>query len=108
MTDHTLPFDPESVTVDELPERLETIDDERSIHALQQADTRTTAAAHYERRVDAIRATETELTDEDRARGYTVGEWHGLPNYIALDGSMSTLDEAEIQHHVRRRGLIQE
>lgn len=45
---------------------------------------------------------------EDLARGYRITQWNGRPNYEALDGSMATLDEAQIRAHVRRRGLIQE
>ena len=49
-----------------------------------------------------------EVGSEDEARGYRISRWKGLPNYEALDGSMATLDERQIQAHVRRRGLIQE
>lgn len=46
-----LPFEPESVPVDDLPGALEGVGDEDVLHELQRVDTRTTAAAHYERRI---------------------------------------------------------
>lgn len=49
-----LPFEPGEVPVDDLRERLEEIDDVEALHSLQRADTRTTAAAHYERRIAAL------------------------------------------------------
>jgi len=46
-----------------------------------------------------------DFTPEDLARGYRVGTWNGFPNFEVLDGSNASLDEAEIQEHVRKRGL---
>lgn len=49
-----LPFRPTEHTVDELPRALETVEDVGAVHRLQRIDTRKTAAAHYERRVDEL------------------------------------------------------
>ena len=49
-----LPFDPEEVPVDELKKKLERVDVIGTLHALQQVDTRITAAPHYERRIKAL------------------------------------------------------
>ena len=100
-----LPFIPSDATVDELPGRLDQIDDIEALNALQRADTRTTAAAHYERRISAIMRERSDLTPEDLERGYRVTEWAGYPNYEAIDGSMSSLDEEQVKEHVRRKGL---
>lgn len=43
-------------SVKELPAYLETIDSVDQLHALQRADTRHTAAAHYERRINELTA----------------------------------------------------
>lgn len=49
-----LPFDPASVSVSNLEDLLAGLEDVDVIHGLQRADERTTAAAHYERRINEI------------------------------------------------------
>ena len=46
-----LPFPPGDVPVKDLAARLSDIDDVEALHRLQRADTRTSAAEHYERRI---------------------------------------------------------
>ena len=94
------PFEPKSVTIEDLPAALAGIDDEDVVHALQQADRRKGAAAVYERRVDAIRGSRPDLTDEDRDRGYSEGRWSGLPNFECLRCPYANLDEGQTQRHV--------
>jgi len=54
-----LPFDPHDYVVEkELPGALEEIEDMEVLHRLQRRDTRTSAAAHYERRIKALTAEE--------------------------------------------------
>ena len=114
MTD--LPFDPETVTIPDLAERLEGVLDEDAVHELQRADTRKGAAAVYERRVDAIRESQQlgssadpepeppADTDEDRERGYRITSWAGHPNYECLCGKFPSLNEAKvIQHQATHR-----
>ena len=55
----TLPFDPETVTVEDLPDRLEEVSDERLLHRMQELDTRITAAGSYERRLNDLRGKPT-------------------------------------------------
>ena len=81
---------------------LQAVDSEATVHDLQKADTRTTAAAHYERRVAELQAAAPEMTDEDRARGYRVTKWHGLPNYECILAPFSSLNEEEVQAFVKR------
>lgn len=109
-----LPFEPESVTIEELAQKLEDDDiDEETTHALQRADTRKGAAAVYERRVDALReeldsddadepevpAPGLEASDEDRERGYRITSWAGHPNYECLDCPFKHLDESVVIRH---------
>ena len=110
-----LPFDPETVTVQDLPDRLEEEDvDLEALHALQLADTRKGAQAVYERRVaeitepqdsdDAAEPIPAEPAsadddDEDRARGYRITQWAGHPNYECLDCPFKYLDEARVIRH---------
>lgn len=96
----TLPFEPASVPVKNLAGRLEWISDEETVHALQRADTRKTAAAVYERRVDEIRRTRPELEAEELERGYHVGRWAGRMNYECLACPFKHLDRARIIEHV--------
>lgn len=91
-----LPFDPPDVNVDDLPEVLAEIEDVETLHALQEADTRTTAAAHYERRVNALQGAAEEDLD-----GITIGTWGpGLRNYKCDFCGYASLDEAQTQAHV--------
>ena len=109
-----LPFDPETVTIADLAERLEEVSEEETVHELQRADTRKGAAAVYERRVDALRggsqdsepADELEpepepppATDEDRERGYRITSWAGHPNYECVDCPFKHLDESRVIRH---------
>ena len=98
MTD--LAFDPEDVKVDELAERLSSIDDTEAIHALQKTDTRTTAAAHYERRINELRLAQGDVSEEDLERGYRITKWAGHDNYECLNCPYKTLDRARIENHV--------
>ena len=126
MTNH-LPFEPGSVKIDDLAQRLEDVEDEEIVHALQRADTRIGAAAVYERRIDALReaqgseeaapeeaapeevapelSTPAEASesddhdDEDRARGYRITQWAGHPNYECLDCPFKHLDESKVIRH---------
>lgn len=41
-----------------------------------------------------------QITEEDRERGYRIGKWGDLPNYIELDGPLATLDEAHMKRHI--------
>ena len=112
-----LPFDPETVTIQDLPGRLEEDDvDEETAHALQREDARKGAAAVYERRIDALRESQdpdaaanpepedpepeaSRDTDEDRARGYRITQWAGHPNYECLDCPFKHLDESKVIRH---------
>ena len=113
---NNLPFEPGSVKIDDLAQRLEDVEDEEIVHALQRADTRIGAAAVYERRIDALREAqgsddaaepipaepESEAptdTDEDRARGYRITSWAGHPNYECLDCPFKYLDESKVIRH---------
>lgn len=55
-----LPFDPAEFGVDSgaLAKKLEEVDDPKVVDRLQSYDTRTTAAAEYERRINALAAKE--------------------------------------------------
>ena len=116
---NNLPFEPGSVRIDDLAQRLEDVEDEQIVHALQRADTRIGAAAVYERRIDALREAqgseeaapeeaapepstpaEPSADDEDRARGYRITSWAGHPNYECLDCPFKYLDEAKVIRHV--------
>ena len=111
-----LPFDPETVTIQDLAERLEEVSDEDTVHELQRADTRKGAAAVYERRVDAIRESrdsdevdesepeesaepEPAASDEDRERGYRITSWAGHPNFECVDCPFKNLDESKVIRH---------
>ncbi len=114
---NNLPFEPGSVKIDDLAQRLEDVEDEEIVHALQRADTRIGAAAVYERRIDALReaqgseevapelSTPAEASesddhdDEDRARGYRITSWAGHPNYECLDCPFKHLDESKVIRH---------
>ena len=118
---NNLPFEPGSVRIDDLAQKLEDEGiDEETTHALQRADTRRGAAAVYERRIDALReargseeaapeeaapepstsAEPASADDEDRARGYRITSWAGHPNYECLDCPFKHLDEARVIRHV--------
>lgn len=110
MSTDTLPFDPEDVPVVQLAERLEEVHDENLVHRLQRLDTRKTAAAVYERRVDELRslagpehvpAPEPEPAPAED-RGYRVTRWHGRPNYECTLAPFSSLKEEEVQAFVAR------
>ena len=109
-----LPFEPGSVKIDDLAQRLEDVEDEEIVHALQRADTRIGAAAVYERRIDALREAQSSEEaapepgtfaepasedDEDRARGYRITSWAGHPNYECLDCPFKYLDESNVIRH---------
>ena len=109
MTD--LPFDPETVTIPDLAERLEGVLDEDDVHELQRADTRKGAAAVYERRVDTIRESQDPEPEEpkepeapadpeeDRERGYRITSWAGHPNYECVHCPFKHLDESKVIRH---------
>ena len=104
-----LPFDPESVTIQDLAEHLEEVSDEETVHALQRADTRKGAAAVYERRVDELRESQDSedavepsqpaTTVSDEERGYRITEWAGHTNYECLDCPLKDLDESKVIRH---------
>ena len=114
-----LPFEPGSVRIDDLAQRLEDVEDEQIVHALQLADTRRGAADVYERRIDALREAQSSEEaapeeaapepstpaepasedDEDRARGYRITSWAGHPNYECLDCPFKYLDESNVIRH---------
>ena len=111
---NNLPFEPGSVKIDDLAQRLEDVEDEEIVHALQRTDTRRGAAAVYERRIDALReaqgseeaapepstpAEPASEDDEDRARGYRITSWAGHPNYECLDCPFKYLDESNVIRH---------
>ena len=50
----TLPFNPADIAVKDLAKKLKKVKDVAVVHELQKVDTRTTAAAHYERRVTEL------------------------------------------------------
>lgn len=92
--DASLPFRPESVIVAELGAVLAEIDDVDVLHALQRVDTRTTAAAEYERRIRELAAS------SDPGPGYAVGRWNDRANYECASCPYSTTDEDRIRAHV--------
>ncbi len=114
-----LPFDPESVRIEDLAAYLEEEDfDEDAVHELQRADTRKGAAAVYERRVDAIRDSQDSDSpedpdpesepepeaapadpDEDIKRGYRITSWAGHPNYECVDCPSASLKEDVMIRH---------
>ena len=109
-----LPFDPASVTIEDLAQRLEDEDtDEETTHALQRADTRKGAAAVYERRVDAITESQDSApepveapappepsgTEEDKARGYRITQWAGYDNFECLYCPFKHLDVDKVVRH---------
>ena len=116
---NNLPFEPGSVRIDGLAQRLEDVENEQIVHALQREDTRRGAAAVYERRIDALReaqgseeaapeeaapepgtfAEPASEDDEDRARGYRITSWAGHPNYECLDCPFKHLDESNVIRH---------
>ena len=108
---NNLPFEPGSVKIDDLAQRLEDVENEEIVHALQREDTRRGAAAVYERRIDALREpqdsdaaaepipAEPSADDEDRARGYRITSWAGHPNYECLDCPFKNLDESKVIRH---------
>jgi hypothetical protein len=101
MTSTPLPFPPATVPVDELAGKLADIDSVSVLNALQQDDTRLTAAPHYERRINALQEGDG-ITDEDRKRGYRVTMWaEKHENYECLECPFKTLDHSKIEHHVQ-------
>lgn len=93
---------PTDVKVEDLAERLASIDDLEEVLALERADTRTTAGPYYDRRVKELRLAQGDVSEEDLERGYRITKWAGHDNHECLNCPYKTLDEVRIEDHVRK------
>lgn len=93
------------VPVKDLPDVLQEISDPYELRKYRDADDRSTAREHYDRRLEILAATGADV-DEGKATGYTVGRYYSsareeeLPNYECASCAYSTLHLERIERHV--------